>query len=227
MSEIFCRSSSRSSMIDSLPDRHDLLAELQRIERLGDDRDGAQLAKPGHLGGHRLSSHEYYRDACEARIRTHTLQRRRAVRARHHDIEQHEVRRYVRQALQRALARFADFDSQACDQAERQLDDLPDVRLVVDIQHRPQPAPTHGAAFVLARPTRRRTVASRWSTESRDFTSAACTRSDRSRLGSVALYRMTGGAPLPACCSTGSRSRPEPSPSAASRITRSNSSAST
>ena len=87
---------------------------------------------------------------------------------------------------------------QAVDQAERQLHDLADVRLVVDVQHRAQGGGAHGEASgsVLGRSASRRTVASKCSTESRDFTSAACTRSDKSRLGSVALYRMTGGASL-------------------------------
>src|ERR1043165_7933452 len=104
MSAIFCCSSSRSSMMNSLPDRHDLLAELHWIEGLGDHRDRTQLAKARNFGRHGLRSDEYYRDVCEARIRTHTLQRRRTVGTGHHHVEEHQIWRYVRQPLQGPLA---------------------------------------------------------------------------------------------------------------------------
>jgi len=96
----------------------------------------------GDLAGQRSRGHEDRRHGLGFGQRAQGAQGRRPVHARHHDVEQQQIRDEFSHAQQRLVAGGSDLDRKAANRFERQLGDRADVDLVLDVQN-PLQASTH------------------------------------------------------------------------------------
>jgi len=119
----------------SSPQRRHLAGKQHGIERFADDTDGAERHESFHFPGQRLRGHEGDGNVGIEWIGANARQRGRTVETRHHDVEHHQVRHQPGQDGERFFARAAGLDLHVIVQAQRHAGDLPDIRIVVHVEH--------------------------------------------------------------------------------------------